>query len=172
MCESVIGYQFASPDAFRHIDENNSIDLDGINITHGTDYSHIWSYVAGYNIKPITASQHLSKYPCSNDDRQGIDPPSLIGDNYYCESGNPNNNHTETLYTDDPLWDGQQCEGTCCTGINYPPWFSNVMELVETQLITAQSNMSQNINTKLSLLTQYLSVQTKINCGLDSSSLT
>ena len=124
MCGSVIGYQFASPDAFQHIDEDNSIDLDGINITHGTNYSHIWSCVAGYNIKPITASQRLSKCPCSNDDRQGIDPPSSISDNYYCESGNPNNNHTETLYTDDPLWDGRQCEGTCCTGINYPPWFT------------------------------------------------
>ena len=24
----------------------------------------------------------------------------------------------------DPLLDGQQCEGTCCTGANSPQWFS------------------------------------------------
>ena len=28
------------------------------------------------------------------------------------------------LYSNDPLWDGQQCEGTCCTETNSPPWFS------------------------------------------------
>ena len=44
----------------------------------------------------------------------------------FCESGNQNNGHSATLFTDDPLWDGQQCEGTCCTGTNSPPWFSGV----------------------------------------------
>ena len=43
---------------------------------------------------------------------------------YYCESGNPNERHTGILYSKDPLWDGQQCEGTCCNGTNSPPWFS------------------------------------------------
>ena len=28
------------------------------------------------------------------------------------------------LYQGDKLWDGQQCEGNCCTGTNSPPWFS------------------------------------------------
>jgi hypothetical protein len=31
------------------------------------------------------------------------------------------------FFSNDPLWDGQQCEndeGTCCTGANTPPWFS------------------------------------------------
>ena len=48
----------------------------------------------------------------------------------------------------------------------------NVMELVETQLITAQSNMSRNLNQLdvklemfISLLTQYLKVQTQMYCG-------
>ena len=31
----------------------------------------------------------------------------------------------DMLHSEDPLWDGQQCdnEGTCCTGTNTPPWF-------------------------------------------------
>ena len=48
----------------------------------------------------------------------------------------------------------------------------NVMELVETQIITAQRNISKYLNqldTKLkssiSLLTQYLNVQTQMHCG-------
>ena len=47
-----------------------------------------------------------------------------IADNYYCESGNPTNAIPYELYPSDPLWDGQQCEGTCCSGTKSPPWFS------------------------------------------------
>ena len=47
-----------------------------------------------------------------------------IADNYYCESGNPTNVIPYELYPSDPLWDGQQCEGTCCSGTKSPPWFS------------------------------------------------
>ena len=43
-----------------------------------------------------------------------IGSPSFVGENYYCESGN----------LDDKLWDGQMCEGSCCTGTKSPPWFS------------------------------------------------
>ena len=118
VCGRVIGYQVASPDAFKRV-EHNDIDLDGINITRGAQRTHIWSYVAGL-------TQALSRYtcPCSTDNGQGSEPPSSIGDNYYCESGNPNSNFINHLYTNDPLWDGQQCEGTCCNGTNSPPWFS------------------------------------------------
>ena len=28
------------------------------------------------------------------------------------------------LYSSDRLWDGQQCEGSCCEGTQSPPWFS------------------------------------------------
>ena len=58
----------------------------------------------------------------------GHPAPNFIGDNYYCESGNPSptgNWIAGHLYRNDPLWDGQECEGQCCmrsNGIN-PPWF-------------------------------------------------
>ena len=54
-------------------------------------------------------------------------PPSFVGNNYYCESGNPSNisENTDVLrYTSDPLWDGQQCEGQCCSDGRTLPWFS------------------------------------------------
>ena len=28
------------------------------------------------------------------------------------------------LYSEDPLWDGEQCEGECCSNGKSPPWFS------------------------------------------------
>ena len=51
--------------------------------------------------------------------------PSFVGDNYYCESGNPTNTYNlYHLYSSDPLWDGEQCEGECCSNGKSPPWFS------------------------------------------------
>ena len=133
VCGRVIGYQFATPDAFGEFG-NNDIDLDGINITHGAQRNHIWSYVAGQTQN--SSSAYELNCPCSTDNGQGSEPPSSIGDNYYCESGNPDEdvmfNH---LYTNDPLWDGQQCEGTCCTGTNSPPWFSVQLPAPTTDVI-------------------------------------
>ena len=117
VCGRIIGYQLASPDAFM---SSNNQSVDGVIITHGSQ--HIWSYVAG-----ITEHSAANACPCSNTNGQPQDvgPPESIGDNYYCESGNSGSGFRRRhLYQDDKLWDGQQCEGTCCTGTNSPPWFS------------------------------------------------
>ena len=115
MCGRINGYQVASPDGFLGNDPNiNQIYLDGVSITHGTQRTHIWSYVAGYNETSIC--------PCS--DNSTNTPPSFVGNDYYCESGNPTDQwSTNQFFVDDLLWDGQQCEGTCCNGTNSPPWF-------------------------------------------------
>ena len=49
-------------------------------------------------------------------------PPPFVGSDYYCETGDNNPNLLFSLivqvYSDDPLWDGQQCPGEeapCCT---------------------------------------------------------
>ena len=56
---------------------------------------------------------------------KGDKPQSFVDDNYYCESGNPTNQGPlGVLYNDDKLWDGKQCEGTCCADSKSPPWFS------------------------------------------------
>ena len=130
VCGRVIGYQVASPDAFqRHAD--NGIDLDGINITHGAQHKHICSYVAG--VTENSSQEKQSNCPCSTE--AGPSSQSFVGDNYYCESGNPTDTWQRKLYSDDPLWDGQQCEGTCCTGTNSPPWFSVQLPAPTTDMI-------------------------------------
>ena len=104
VCGRVVGYQVASPDAFR---ENH---LDGITITHGAQRYHIWSYVAG--LTEGSSNYRGSNCPCST--VPGNEPPIFIGDSYYCESGNPDDNFVHgQVYSSDPLRDGQQCEGTC-----------------------------------------------------------
>ena len=117
----VIGYQVGSPDGFHT--GRNGIDegyVDGVSITHGSPRNHIWTYTAG-------ATNGIGAYdgncPCSSN-YQGVAAPSFVGSNFYCESGNPTQRiPSNYLYSSDKLWDGQQCEGTCCTGTNRPPWF-------------------------------------------------
>ena len=114
VCGRIIGYQYGSPDAFssNNIDQNY---LDGVSITHRpAPRQHIWSYVAGV--------YEISYCPCSVNSGNGS--PSFVGENYYCESGNSETTFVSRLYTDDKLWDGQMCEGSCCTGTKSPPWFS------------------------------------------------
>ena len=119
VCGRVIGYQFGSPDAFRSFD--NTLDqnyMDGVSITHGTPRHHIWSYVAGVTENSL---QHtVNNCPCSS--QSNNQPQAFIGENYYCESGNPEDDFASQLYPGDKLWDGQQCEDSCCTGKS-PPWF-------------------------------------------------
>ena len=125
VCGRVIGYQYGSPDAFVHaVSGKFTIDqayINGISITHGTPRTHIWSYAAGASENGSSCT--LSNCPCSNGNHA---PPNFVGNNYYCESAYRGDCYmNDMLYSEDPLWDGQQCdnEGTCCTGANTPPWF-------------------------------------------------
>ena len=123
VCGRVIGYQDMSPDGFGYQERGESINesyLDGVSITYGQPRNHIWSYVAG--VSERSALHSISNCPCSN--ASGTEPQSFVGDNYYCESGNPANDTYSLFYSDDKLWDGKQCEGTCCTDSKSPPWFS------------------------------------------------
>ena len=61
--------------------------------------------------------------PC---DTPSEEPPSFVGSDYYCESADDSAplNFT-TLYSDDPLWDGEGCDGDeapCCERPDLP-WF-------------------------------------------------
>ena len=66
-------------------------------------------------------------------------PPTHIGEQYYCESGNPTDTFENgQVYPSNKLWDGKQCnrEGTCCTpGTKSPPWFSVQLSAPTTDII-------------------------------------
>ena len=120
VCGRVIGIQVASPDAFH---ANQGIDggyIDGVSITYGSPRKHIWSYVGAFS--EIVRATNV----CPCDYVFATQPPSFVGTNYYCESGNPTRDWAGRVFPNDKLWDGEQCstEGTCCTGTNTPPWFS------------------------------------------------
>ena len=86
VCGRVIGFQFGTPDAFNPTCTEPST-MDGIVISHGASQNHIWSYIAG--VTQSSTTHQRGNCPCSF--RAGTEPPQSIGigDNYYCESGNP-----------------------------------------------------------------------------------
>ena len=133
VCGRIIGYQKGSPDAFREITSKGG-DLDGVIIHHGAKQEYIWSYAAG--VTENRSKERTSNCPCST--VAGTQPPTNIGQKYYCESGNPTESdivESDRLHSRDPLWDGQQCEGTCCTGTKSPPWFSVQLPAPTTDII-------------------------------------
>ena len=83
-----IGYQYGHPDAFGVPGSPTTINEvygDGLSITYGMPRQHVWTYVAAVSEGILNANTD-SNCPCS--DYPGVSPPSYIGDNWYCESGN------------------------------------------------------------------------------------
>ena len=128
VCGQVIGYQVGSTDAFDelHPDSINQRYVDGVSVTYGTPRKHIWTFAAS-----ITETTNYPQYSCpctvAGTGLQAPQPPSFVGNNYFCESANPLRSFENTgilKYTDDPLWDGEMCEGQCCSNATSPPWFS------------------------------------------------
>ena len=130
VCGRVIGYQDRSPDGFSphaSISEGTEIDsvyVDGVSLTHGqSPRQHIWTF-AGAQDETGTYSDIC---PCLVNTQSVIrftgTVPSFVGKDYFCDTGS-RNRWSYTFYPDDPLWDGEGCEGnsTCCE-FNNPPWF-------------------------------------------------
>ena len=121
VCGRVIGYQFASTDAFHLQMAVDSTYVDGVSLTHGqSPRQHIWTFVAA--VDEIQSNRDVC--PCTRPDLPytgGV--PPFIGQDYFCETGS-RDRYQIIFYPDDPLWDGQGCGGssTCCS-FNNPPWF-------------------------------------------------
>ena len=153
VCGRVVGYQYGSPDAVysgryqnepydKIIDSNhnniNSYYVDGVSLTRGSPYQHIWTFMAG----PLETSIYLDgcyNCPCSQGSLQNSIVPSFIGNDYFCKSGNPNLNPIAQtkLYANNPLWDGKGCgsiEQTCCQAPCLP-WFHKVLNSTTTDYI-------------------------------------
>ena len=134
ICGRVIGYQRTSPDAFDSRRASNTIDsyyVFGVSITYGSPRKHVWTYASGF-VEQDNSGCPECVCPCINPSNPRTShPPSFVGNNYYCESGNPGPGWShDHLYYTDPLWDGKQCtrEGQCCSDSRYAPWFSVALE--------------------------------------------
>ena len=129
VCGRIVGWQIGVPLAFyggTHLGEGiDSYYVDGISITYGgPPREHIWS-LAGTPRETQPGTYPVQLCPCSNTAISSPDPPSFVGNDYFCETGRTFNYNPGVFYEDsDPLWDGEGCgsSSTCCD-FNNPPWF-------------------------------------------------
>ena len=121
ICGRVIGYQHGTTNGFSTSSRNiDGIYVDGVSLTYGSPRTHIWTFGAGYR-------EGFVQCPCGGQNNVGV--PDIVGNHYYCESGT-GSRPSATLYTGDPLWDGEDCNGNespCCAGQFIPPWFHRVL---------------------------------------------
>lgn len=133
VCGRVIGYQFGSTNAIHNDGAgHNDIDsayLDGVSLTYGSlPRKHVWSFLAGF--QEVAAGE--LNCPCNIG--SDVVVQSFIGDDYYCEAGNPEVSWSAILYAD-PLWNGKGCrgiEGGCCS-VPDIPWFQKVLDTPTTE---------------------------------------
>ena len=99
--------------------EINEPYLDGVSITYGTPRKHIWSLYGGNGLRC-----------CSNKHINFTENINFIGNNSFCDSGNPGGGGwRKTLFTELPLWDGiAGCSSspTCCAPTS-GPWFRTTL---------------------------------------------
>ena len=122
VCGRVMAYQKGSPDAFDFWDASaKTLEgpyMNGVSLTYSAARSrqHIWSFVAAVYETSNTYATYNWLHQV----------PSFIGNNYFCDSGNPGSgNEVSATYLDDSLWDGTGCgqDSTCFQQLNNPPWF-------------------------------------------------
>ena len=127
VCGKVIGYQYYQPNGFGPSRATPGISqtyVDGVSITHGSPRQHVWTF-AGANDEALNSGFHqeYTGCPCLHTSASfaGV-IPNFVGNDYYCETGS-RTRATPRYYFDDPLWDGERCEGEneCCN--RGGPWF-------------------------------------------------
>ena len=152
VCGQLRGYQRGTPDAFRSYYLNpsltiDSVYVDGVSITYGSaPRKHIWTYANGLNL--VHATDLRNNCPCSENNIRDL--PPFVGSDYYCETGDNDKQCCgfSTLYSNDPLWDGQQCPGEeapCCTHPNMP-WFNKTLSETTTEDIELRLCGDMNID--------------------------
>ena len=156
-CGQARGYQYRSPDAFAiQSDDIDSYYVDGVSITYGSNpRQHIWTYTSGWY------ETHLSLGGCPCNNGSSVSPPPFVGNDYYCESAVGYVAYSSILYPDDPLWDGQNCNGpesTCCTNPNMP-WFLKTLNETTTDDIELRVCNNQGLpdeDTPLDIIELYI----------------
>ena len=124
ICGRIVGYQFGSPDAFRHYNQGahtRIVDpyVDGVVILRGTEKHHVWTFAGELSER---TTDNIYACPCTNAPSPVTIPP-FVGENYFCETA-VTGAWELIFYLNDPIWDGENCgsRSTCCE-FNNPPYF-------------------------------------------------
>jgi len=143
VCGRIKGYQFEGPRAFFPFIIGSVTDIDGayaygISLTNGSPRNHIWTFAAGF--REIQAA-NADVCPCSILPGINFSLPPFVGEDFFCESGINTGGPVppRTLFTDDVLWDGEDCDPTpTCCPINNPPFFTKQLPCPTSEAIEAR----------------------------------
>ena len=119
---------------------------------------HIWIFAAGiWENNPSTFPS--SSCPCADRAIALSVVPSFVGNDYFCESGNPSSRKSNMIFANDPLWDGQGCGAASCCELSYPPgvtppWFckqlpQNTTDDIEVRLCGDNLNIVEDAPVEL-----------------------
>ena len=147
VCGKVTGYQYYRPYGFgpsRYTPGINLTYVDGVSLTHGSQRQHVWTFADAADV-----DQHVT-CPCLHPTLTFIGViPCFVGEDYYCETGS-RNQAEQRYYFDDPLWDGEGCEGEneCCD--RGGPWFCKQLpqptqDDIEMRVCTYSVNSEEDV---------------------------
>ena len=160
VCGRVRGYQYIYLDAFYcNINNvncfNSEIKTYGVTLTYGNNpRKHIWTYAGG------TREQGTNYWncPCNNGSEYTNYVIPFVGNDYYCESARGDQS-TPQLFTNDPLWDGQDCHGreaTCCTSPKMPWFVKTLHEAVKDDIELNICGRSSGYGSPIDLVELYI----------------
>ena len=137
VCGRATAYRFGISHAFYGTYNGLSTYGDGLTLTHGSSPAHVWTFVSGWFNGTSSDAYENARCPC--DPGNTINPPSSVGNDYFCESVATRDNinvDPYRLFSDNALWDGQEHLNTCY-GNNNPPWFNRALPAPTTDDIDA-----------------------------------
>ena len=167
VCGKVIAYQHSTTDAFHHLASQTleGYYVDGVSLTHGSPGSrqHIWTFAAGI-VENNPSSYPRYSCPCADRATALSLVPLFVGNDYFCESGNPGPGYTNgQFYPSDPLWDGQGCGAASCCELSYPPgvtppWFCKQLPQTTTDDIEVRicRDQDRDEDTPIQLIEVYI----------------
>ena len=141
VCGQVRGYQYGYPTGFYCYIYNYTcfdpqIKTYGVTITYSNNpRKHIWTYAGGHGEQLDGTGS--SDCPRNNGSPYMNYTIPFVGNDYYCESGRGDGENGYILYSNDPLWDGQdcpECEATCGTSPKMPWFFKTLSETVSDDI--------------------------------------
>ena len=141
VCGRIKAYQWGLPGGFLSYNKYKTLDgayFSGVGVMHGSPRQHIWTFAVGFAENYSLPLYFSMMCPCESKYHEHLQPLSLIGEDYFCESGyihpgyfDPESQYT--LHSNDTLWDGKDCHpnSTCCSRQN-PPYFTKTLSMSTT----------------------------------------
>ena len=156
VCGRAAGFSYYHPCAFYYYKHHgqNTIDhayVSGLSITYGPENgrNHIWTYAGGYQ----EGLSHDCNCPCAVN--PGVSSPPFVGQDLYCESATRYRPSIFQWFTNNTLWDGEDCyPGSSCCDNPLAPWFRRTLqekttEDIEVRWCTTQGLASDRVATEL-----------------------